>query len=202
MKTVSDLLREADPLNDEERAFDEARDRIRRRVVAAAAQSPTPNRVSRRRTLVAGATVAAVLVVIGLFVGTGNRGTVQAAVRFEVRLAEAEPVSGLIVSRVGDSGGLIYLHPEMIVTNDDIAQSVVLQDAPDRFSVSVELLEAGAQRMRQATANHLGRPLAILIDGTVVAVPVVRSEISNSATINGDFTRAEAERIVEGIGVR
>jgi len=120
-------------------------------------------------------------------------------VRFEVRLAEMQPVAGLIVARAEDSGRMIYLHSEMIVTNDDIAQSWVVQDGPDRFGISVELLEAGAQRMRLATAAHLGRPVAILIDGEVVAAPVIRGVISNSAMISGEFTRAEAERIAEGI---
>jgi preprotein translocase subunit SecD len=94
------------------------------------------------------------------------------------------------------------LHPELIVTNDDIAQSWVTEDGPDRFGVSVQFLQAGAQRMRQATTAHLGRPVAILIDGEVVAAPVVRSAIGDSAVISGDFTRTEAERIANGIGVR
>ena len=105
-------------------------------------------------------------------------------------------------SVLADSGRMIYLHPETIVTNDDIAQSWATEDGPDRFGVSVELLEAGAQRMRQATAAHIGRPVAILIDGQVVMAPVVRSAIGNSAMITGHFTRAEAARIADGIGVR
>jgi len=66
----------------------------------------------------------------------------------------------------------------------------------------VELLEAGAQRMRQATAAHIGRPVAILIDGQVVMAPVVRSAMGNSAMITGNFTRAEAARLADGIGMR
>jgi preprotein translocase subunit SecD len=56
--------------------------------------------------------------------------------------------------------------------------------------------------MRQATANHIGRPLAILIDGEVITAPVVRGPISTSALISGDYTRAEADRIVNGIVIR
>jgi hypothetical protein len=160
-------------------------------------------RVPRRRVAVSvAAAVAAAIIVVGLLVGFGDRATLQAAVRFEVRLAETQPVPGLIVARLANSGDVIYLHPEMLVTNDDIAQSWVLEDGPDRFGVSVEFLQAGAQRMRQATAAHLGRPVAILIDGDVVAVPTVRSAISNAAVISGNFTRAEAERIAEGINMR
>ncbi|HEY5617060.1 MAG TPA: hypothetical protein VIK60_03905 [Vicinamibacterales bacterium] len=201
MKIVSDLLRQADPLNDDLRRLDEARDQIRRTVVTAA--SVARPRVPRRKAaLGAAGALAAALIVVGLLVGLGDRGTLRAAVRFEMRLAEAQPIPGLIVARVADSGRVIYLHPETIVTNEDIAQSWVIQDGPDRFSVSVEFLPAGAERMRQATAIHLGHPVAILIDGEVVIAPIVRSAISDSAAITGDYTRAEAERIASGVGIR
>lgn len=132
------------------------------------------------------------------------RGTtaVLAAVRFEVRLAENQPVPGLVVAQVAQTGRLIYLHPEIVLNNDDIAQSWVSQDGPDRFSVSVQFLQGAAERMRQATTAHLGRPMAILLDGKVVMTPVVRSPIADSAMITGNFTRAEAERIADGIGKR
>jgi preprotein translocase subunit SecD len=56
--------------------------------------------------------------------------------------------------------------------------------------------------MRQATSAHVGRPVAIVIDGKVAIAPVVRSAISNSATMTGDYSQAEAEAIAEGIGTR
>jgi hypothetical protein len=198
MKTVGDSLRDADPLKDDARRLDDARDHMRREVVAAASVVRPP--VSRRRIVFGAAGSLAAVTLVGLLVGFGNRGTLRAAVRFEVRLAETRPAPGLIVARVAESERLIYLHPELIVTNDDIAESWVTQDGPSRFSISVEFQEAGAQRMRQATSAHVGRPVAILIDGTVAIAPVLRSAIGNSATITGDYSQAEAERIAEGIG--
>lgn len=141
-------------------------------------------------------------VAIGYQIWVHGTTPLMAAVRFEMRLAEDRPIPGLTVAQVADSGRLIYLHPEIVVTNDDIEQSWVSQDGPGRFGVGVLLLPAGAERMRQATAGHVGRPVAILIDGRVVIAPVVRSPIGESAVISGDYTRAEAERIAEGIGRR
>jgi len=168
---------------------------------AAVDQSTKP--VRARLELVA-AVAALVIGVMTLGYQIWRHGTtpVMAAVRFEVRLAEDQPVSGLIVARLPDSGRVIYLHPEIVVSNDDIAQSWVSQDGPDRFGVAVQLLPSGADRMRQATATHVGRPVAILIDGRVVMVPVVRSPIGDSAMITGSFTRAEAERIADGMRLR
>jgi preprotein translocase subunit SecD len=109
----------------------------------------------------------------------------------------------MVVGQVLDSARVIYLHPEVVVSNEDIAQSWVVQDGPEQFGVSVQFLPAGAERMKQATATHVGRPMAILIDGAVVMAPVVRSPITgDSAVITGKFTQAEAERIADGIATR
>ena len=205
MKDVFELLREADPLKDDFKHLYQARDGMRRMVVAAASTARTEaarDRLHRRLTLALTGTLLVAVVVFGVLVGPGDRATLQAAIRFEARLAETQPVPGLIVARIGNSDRVIYLRAEAIVTNEDIAQSWVTQDGPNRYGVSVQLLPDGAQRMRQATAAHIGRPMAILIDGEVVTAPTVRSAVSDSAWINGDYTQAEAQRIADGIGVR
>jgi hypothetical protein len=204
MSSLHTLLQDADPLHHEPPLVDADRDRIRRTILGATRADPPATSVRARLAFVA----AVALVVMGVVVGLGYQvwvhGTtpILAAVRFEVRLAEERPTPGLIVARAADSGRLIYLHPEIVVNNDDIAQSWVLQDGPGGFGIAVELLPSGAERMRQATTAHLGRPVAILIDGTVVIAPVVRSAIGDSAVISGKYTRAEAERIADGIGRR
>jgi preprotein translocase subunit SecD len=126
---------------------------------------------------------------------------VLAAVRFEVRLAEDRPIPGLIVGQTADARRVIYLHPEIVVSNEDIAQTRVVENGPVTFGISVQFLPGGADRMRQATTAHVGRPMAFLIDGVVVMAPVVRSPIADSAMITGNFTQAEAERIAAGMGM-
>lgn len=93
---------------------------------------------------------------------------------------------------------VVVLH-EVVVGNDDIAQSWVIDGGSGRFGVGVELLPSGAERMRQATAGHVGRPVAILVDGRIALAPVVRSPIGESAVISGNYTQTEAERIADGI---
>jgi hypothetical protein len=201
MKTVAELLREGDPLNHDEYGLADRRDQIRQRVITAASGGPK-RMLSRRRFLATAAAAGAAILVGGAIIGLGDGDVVQAAVRFELRLAEPEPAPGLVVARVRDSGRMIFLHPELIVTNEDVADTRVTEDGPDRFGVTVQLLETGAQRLQQATAAHIGRPVAILIDGEVVTAPIVRSSISGMAVINGHYTRAEAEHIDAGIGNR
>ena len=205
MRTVREVLQDADPLRHEPHLPEGERDRLRQAVVAAASAVTIPSSAGFRSRVALLA--AAVLIVVGI-VALGSQiwsqggTTLQAAIRFEVRLAEDHPIAGLREVRVAGSDRVIYLHQEIIVTNSDIAQSrVVPGDGPSRFGVGVEFNAAGTQKMRQATANHVGRPVAILIDGDVVMAPVLKSPISTAAVISGDFTEGEAERIVNGIGI-
>jgi hypothetical protein len=127
----------------------------------------------------------------------------EGAVRFEVRLADTHAAAGLREARVAGSDQFVYLHKEIIVANDDISRSrVVAGDGPSHFGVAVEFNAAGAEKMRQATASHLGRPIAIVANGNVVAAPLLRGPISTSAVISGNYTRAEAERLAIGIRIR
>ena len=125
---------------------------------------------------------------------------VVAAVRFEVRLAEDGPADGFREVVISGENRKIYLHPETVVTNSDIVTARVIQgDSLSTYNVVVTFTADGAGKMRRASQSHVGRPIAILIDGDVVMAPVVRSAIATSAVISGSYTRAEAERIVAGI---
>jgi hypothetical protein len=204
MKTMTDLLRDADPLRHEPHPLQQERDRNRHALLAAVAGVAPSSSLRFRRpvaVLAAVALIMAGMVAVGSRIWTQGGGTLQAAVRFEVRLAEERQTAGLREARVAGSDRVVYLHDEAIVTNDDIAQSHVVQEGA-RFAVDVQFNAAGALKMRQATASHVGKPLAILIDGVVVMAPVLRTPISTSALVNGDFSKADADRIVNGIGTR
>ena len=204
MRTTSDLLRHADPLRHEPPLTD--RDRLRMKQAMLAASSTNSPRLFWARRTVALLVTAALLAVVGGLAGSrlwqGSM-VVQAQMRFEVRLAEDRPGEGLVATQIDSSDRIAYLHPEIVVTNGDIAQSsVVPGNGPAEFWISVEFTPAGAQKMGQATAEHVGRPVAILVDGEIVAAPRLRSPISTSALISGDFGRAEAAAIADGIRVQ
>ena len=192
---LKNLLQSVDPIRRESGQIDAQR--IRNRVVQAAHHVDDRPAVSARRAAVV---AAAALIIAAVLVGTQMLS--HAAVRFEVRLAEEQPAAGLTAVRVAPNR-TVYLHPEVVVTNADIAFSNVIPgNAPaQQFWIDVRLNAAGADKMRRATMNHLGRPVAILIDGEVVSVPTVKSPIGAAAVISGDFTRADAERIAQGMNI-
>ena len=207
MTDIRNILQDADPLRHEPPPSEGERDRLRHAAVAAAANATASAASAWFRAPTA--LMAAIALIIVVFVAFGSQSwphggaTVQAAVRFEVRLAEDQAASGLHEARVAGSGRTIYLHEEVVVTNADIERSAVVPGSgPARFDIGVRFTAEGARKMREATANHAGRPLAILIDGDVVMAPTLRDPISADALITGDYSRAEAERIVNGISIR
>ena len=206
MKSIRNLLQEADPLQREPTCSPGDRDLRRQAILAAADAAQLPSRIRSRKQLAVFATACLILIVAS-FVGSRAYSLfvsdLQAAVRFEVKLAEDKPSPGLREVKASDSEKPVYVHQEVIVTNSDIGSARVLpRNALGQYAVGVEFNTSGAEKMRRATAGHIGKPMVILIDGQVATAALVRTPISTSALVTGFFTKAEAERIVNGIGLR
>jgi hypothetical protein len=204
MTAFEDRLRDADPVRHE--AVDAAaRERMRATVLAAAAQPParSPRTFGRRAALAALGMVVLGAAAAGSRLWFGALTLHAAAVRFEIRLAESTPAPDLQSVRVDGSDRVIYLHRDAVVTNDDVADArVVAGDAPDQFHVAVTLTTEGGEKMRAATAAHLDRPMALLIDGEVVMAPTVRSVVGTEGLLTGNYTREEAEHVATGMMLR
>ncbi len=201
MNKIKELLQDADPLRNESAASLEYRDGQRRTVLAAASsaerrEKAIPNSRVRFVAMLAAAAIAVLF--LGERIWSPLIRDVYAAVRFEVRLAEDQPAPGLREAKVAGTGRSIYLHDEVVVTNGDIATASLIR-VGSAYNVRVEFKASGAEKMRVATARHIGEPVAILLDGEVIMAPVLRSPIDNSAQITGNFTKADAERVVTGI---
>jgi bla regulator protein BlaR1 len=126
---------------------------------------------------------------------------VQAGTSLEIRLAESLPAAGLREALLDGSDRRVYVRPDAVVTGADITSARVT-DAGGLYSISVTFSDAAATRLAEATKIHVGRPIAILLDGRLISAPTLRSMIRGSAVITGDFTRAEAERIAAGLAPR
>jgi len=198
MTTINDLLAAADPLRDETTPPSERRDAVRRRVVAAASAGTRQKGVSRRSVVLGagGAALLAALTASPVWMRSGA--TLHAAMQFEVRLADVDPKAGLRGAVDKGSGRIIYLGQDVLLTNEDIAEARAVA-LPAGFGVEVDFTVAGATKMRSATTDNVGRLLAIIVDGTVLTAPMVRSPVDEIGVISGDFSKDEAERLAEGI---
>jgi preprotein translocase subunit SecD len=120
-------------------------------------------------------------------------------VLFELRLAETEPVRGLTFeATVKPSGRKIHLHYPIIVANEHVLRADVAERGGG-YTVGIALRAEGVAKVVEATARHNGRPIAVVVDGEVVAVLTVRNPQVPDIVFGGDFTRDQAARIAAGL---
>ena len=199
MTTIGELLAAGDPLRDKLVPDPVVRDAMRRRVVAAAGTVAPSRQTPSRRAFVWAS--AAALVMAGVATGPAwwpGSGTAHAAVTFEVRLAEPGPRSGLraVVDVAGTS--TVYVDPQIVVANGDIARTRVVPVGTG-FGVEIVFTDGGAAKMRAATAGNVGRLLAVVVDGRVLASPRITSPIDGVGILGGKYTKDEAGRIAVGL---
>ena len=118
------------------------------------------------------------------------------ASRMEIRLAETTPGAGLQQARVAGSDQPIYLHPTPLATWADVSVARIIDVGNSMFGVAVTFNSDTAARMASATAAHLGRPMAVILDGRLVSAPIVRAPISDSGVITG-ITASAAQDLIE-----
>jgi preprotein translocase subunit SecD len=196
--TISDLLAAADPVSLETGPTAERRQAVRRTVIEAAAGRRQQRGTSRRFVVLAGAMAAVAGALITSPAWMGSEATVHAAMQFEVRLAGSEPDARGRNAVDPDSGRPIYLDPEVVLTNRDVTETRVVA-RPGGFGVEVHFTDVGAAKLRSATSANLGRQLAIIVDGQVLAAPTVRSPVAQIGVMGDRFTREDAERLADGI---
>jgi len=204
MKSITEFLRDADPLLHESMTSSEQRDYRRKAILAAASRARDRAGAEPRSRVTLLVTLGFVMIVV-LFLAERIwsplvSNVYAAAVRFEVKLAEEKPAAGLREAKISGTDRSVYLHAEAIVTNSDISRARIIQvDHSSQYNVGVEFNPSGTEKIRAATARHIGKPVAILLDGQVVMIAIVREPIAESAVISGDLSRTEAEKIVKGI---
>ena len=91
--------------------------------------------------------------------------------------------------------------PFPCLTEEAVLKAEVVKN-PDRNAprIEVTLTDEGTKYFAKTTQQSIGKRLAIVVKGKVVAAPVIHSTISGGkAVIEGSFSFEEAEEIVEGL---
>jgi len=147
-----------------------------------------------------GGTTRAVVAALPLDLGGGLAQAPQA--QMEIRLADWLPRAGFVPAAVEGTRQVIYLDALALVSAADVSSARVVDAEGGRFAVDVTFQETASERLSRATAGRVGEPVAIVLDGRVVAAPVIRSPIGRSALLTGNFTRTQAEDIVSRLPPR
>ncbi len=129
-----------------------------------------------------------------------NALNLKAATTLEIRLAETQPATGLLEATVAHSDKKIYLHESAVITNEDVADTRVFNgDHANRFNVGVLVNQQGSEKIGNATESHVGKPVVIVVDGDMIAAPILMGVVTRKALIIGDLTKGQADGIAAAL---
>lgn len=82
-----------------------------------------------------------------------------------------------------------------VITGDALETVSTSVDSFENGQISFELDPEASTLFAEFTGANIGQPLAIVIDGEIVSVPIIQAAIFGSGVISGTFTEAEAESL-------
>jgi preprotein translocase subunit SecD len=121
--------------------------------------------------------------------------------RVEFRRAETAPAPGLTEAVVAGTKDKVYLHKAADLTGADVASAKVGGTAGAR-TIDLTFTPAGGKKLAKVSEEHADKPLAVVVDGRVLAAPVIRARLGTSVLISGQFTEEEASKLAKAVGGR
>ncbi|HYW45652.1 MAG TPA: hypothetical protein VE959_22500 [Bryobacteraceae bacterium] len=95
---------------------------------------------------------------------------------------------------VEGEGEKFCLQQEAIVDQADVRSAEVASD-PNGPRVRLTLTDAGSQKLLETTRKNIGNRIGVVLNGRLLAAPVIRAAISNGIPISGRFTEQERNDI-------
>ena len=172
------------------RAVDQSIEVIRRRVDALGATEPNIQREGSDRVLVE---------VPGLQDPQKLKDLLGQTAHLEFRFAAEQGAAPGDVEELPDqdTGGMITVEKRVIVDGADLIDAHLAFDSrTNEPIVDFTFNVRGGQRFGQATAENVGRRLAIVLDNKVISAPVINSPIPGGrGQISGHFTSESANNL-------
>ncbi|MBY6116425.1 protein translocase subunit SecD [Mameliella alba] len=188
-------LSEAERNAMDDRTMQQSLEIIRRRIDEVGTREPTIQRQGFDRILiqVPGIGSAAELKAI---IGTTAQLTFQPVVSRTSDGTERPGVGNEILP-AGDQDGVFYiLEQAPVVTGEQLTNAQPSFDQNGRPAVNFNFNPSGARKFGDYTANNIGSPFAIVLDGEVISAPVIQAHIAGgSGIITGNFTVEESTRL-------
>jgi len=88
----------------------------------------------------------------------------------------------------------------VLLSGHDLKDAKFVYDRDNKPVVSLEFNREGANKFAEATEEHLGRPIVIVLDEQILSAPMVQEVISGGkAQITGIASAEDAQRIAVGL---
>ncbi|RME16253.1 MAG: protein translocase subunit SecD, partial [Alphaproteobacteria bacterium] len=193
--TITIELSEAEKQATDDRTIQQALEIIRRRVDEVGTREPTIQRQGKNRILiqVPGLGSAAELKAL---IGTTAQLTFNPVVN-RTTDPNVRPGPRQVVYPSLDEPGVYYvLEATPVVTGEELNNAQPSFDQNGRPAVSFQFNVSGARKFGQYTAENVGAPFAIVLDGKVISAPRINEPIpGGSGIITGNFTIEESTKL-------
>jgi SecDF, P1 head subdomain len=98
--------------------------------------------------------------------------------------ADTEPFPGSVESFDSRRNRKVFVHPESRITQGDIKKVTHITIGPND-EILISFTVSGAEKMRRFSHERDGKMVAILVNGRVVYVPIVRGDLSAGLAMGG-----------------
>ncbi|HEY0274743.1 MAG TPA: protein translocase subunit SecD, partial [Paenirhodobacter sp.] len=190
--TLTIRLSDAEKATTDDRTMQQSLEIVRRRVDAAGTREPTIMRQGTDRVLIEVPGIGSAAELKSL-IGTTAKLTFQQVIG-RASSAEQTPGVGQEIRPDASEQGLYYILETLpVVSGDELTDARPETDQNGMPSVGFRFNTAGARAFGDFTANHIGEPFAIVLDGKVISAPVIQTHIAGgSGIITGHFTVQQA----------
>ncbi|MDG1935791.1 MAG: protein translocase subunit SecD [Paracoccaceae bacterium] len=188
-------LSDAERVASDERTLRQALEIIRRRIDEVGTREPTIQRQGTDRILIQVPGIGSAEELKDL-IGTTAQLTFQ-----PVGTSTNDPETAVgygqeILPSIADEGRYYVLEAAPVVTGEDLVDAQPAFDQNGRPAVNFRFNPSGARRFGDYTADNIGNPFAIVLDGEVISAPVIQSHIpGGSGIITGSFSVEESTNL-------
>ena len=188
-------------LTDEERAATDDRtmqqslEIIRRRVDEVGTREPTIQRQGSDRVIIQVPGIGSAEELKDL-IGQTAKLTFHPVVRRTTNENEAPGPGDVVFPSLDEPGQFYILERAAVVSGDQLTDAQPDFDQNGLPAVSFRFNPAGARKFGDYTAENIGSPFAIVLDGEVISAPTIQDHIpGGSGIITGRFTVEESNRL-------
>ena len=188
-------LSEAEQRATDERTVRQALEIIRRRIDETGTREPTIMRQGADRILIQVPGIGSAGELKAL-IGTTAQLPFQPVVSRTSNPDETPGPGNEILPAMDDEGVHYILERAPVVTGEELVDAQPDFDQNGQPAVSFRFNPTGARKFGEYTAENVGNPFAIVLDGEVISAPVIQSHIpGGSGIITGNFTVEDSTQL-------
>jgi preprotein translocase subunit SecD len=188
-------LSEAEQRATDDRTVRQSLEIIRRRIDEVGTREPTIQRQGADRILIQVPGIGSAAELKAL-IGTTAQLTFQPVIS---RAASADAPAGAgneVLPSLDEAGVYYILERAPVVTGEELVDAQPDFDQNGRPAVSFRFNPTGARKFGDYTAENIGNPFAIVLDGEVISAPVIQSHIAGgSGIITGNFNVEDSTQL-------